>query len=230
MKNLRWIGISVVLAVALNGGMRLLNIWLSPTGRVLDSTIFAVGVIQLVIAVVLAISIFRQASTGADLSDHWRMIYTSAAVFVVIALVSIPIGNLLARPIRQQGYEEFVQENQFLIDAIETYTADNGEPPQSLNDLYPTYLAEPLAEMTQEETTDGPQDKLLINASYNSIDANSADEVLYSFTEAEGSEPWKLQVAIYLGSFQSDRFVYNPEEQYSNRHTPVGRWGLISSQ
>ncbi len=119
-----------------------------------------------------------------------------------------------------------MQENRFLIEAIEDFEAENGRPLETLEELVPNQLAPPIAEIVQDQVGDSSVLKLKMSAPYSSIDAKSADDVLYSFEPAEGDDPWQLQVSIFLGSFQSTRFIYNPDERSSNRYSKVGRWGL----
>ncbi|MFK7804111.1 MAG: hypothetical protein AB8G95_20930 [Anaerolineae bacterium] len=225
--NIKIIAVCAIVAgVIFNGALRVFNIWLSPTGRVLDSLVFAIWVVQVATFILLILSFILRSTKGQDLSEGWKMIYLSAGIYLAAALTSLPIGNLISGPIQQRGYEEFVLENRFLIEAIEGFEAENGRSPETLQELVPNQLAPPIAEIVQDEVGDGLVPKLKISAPYSSIDARSADDVLYSFEPAVGDDPWQLQVSIYLGSFQSTRFIYNPEERYSNRYSKVGRWGL----
>ena len=160
--------------------------------------------------------------------DYLKTIYTVAIVYLIVGLISIPIGNMLAAPIRQDGYEAFVEENRFLIEAIEAFEQENDRPLESLEELVPNQLPPTIATLTEEQIGDEFQSKLDLRIPYESIDAQSADNVLYSFEPADGNDPWQLQVSIYLGSFQSIRFIYNPEEKYSRRYDNVGRWGLAN--
>ncbi len=226
MKQLKWFALAGIIAIGLNGGLRVFNIWLSPTGRVLDSTIFTLWIIQVGIAILLFLGFVLNATQGKEIDDKWQQIYKIAGVFIAVGLISIPISNIIARPIQFSGYETFVQENDFLIEAIETFTAETGSPPESLEELVPNYLDEPTATLVEDQVGDEIRQQIEIVRTYNSIDSRSNNGVLYSYKPPTENDPWQLQVSIYLGSFQSTRFIYNPEEKYSNRYRPVGRWGL----
>ena len=215
-----------IVAVLLNGGLRLFNIWLSPTGRVLDSTIFSIWIAQAAIFIVLVLNFVFRSTKGEDYPNYLKMIYIAAGIFFAVGLLSIPIGNMLAAPIRQDGYEAFVEENRFLIEAIEAFEQENGRSPESLEELFPNHLPSSIATLTDEQIGDDFRPKLELDFPYSSIDTKSAEGVLYSFEPGDDNDPWQLQVSIYLGSFQSVRFVYNPEEKYSNRYTRVKQWGL----
>lgn len=225
--NIKFLAVCAVIAgVLFNGTLRTFNIWLSPTGKVLDSLIFAIWVLQIAIFIVLILNFVLRSTKGKDLSDWWKGVYLCAGLFLIAGLISIPISNIISAPIQQQGYEAFVLENEFLVEAIQTYEAENGQPPATLEELFPNQLAPPMAEMVEEQIGDGLIQKLELSVPYGSIDARSAEDVLFSYKPADENDPWQLQVSIYLGSFQSTRFIYNPEEKYSNRYNRVGRWGL----
>lgn len=227
--NLKIIAVcSVIAAVMLNGGLRVFNIWLSPTGRVLDSVVFAIWAVQISLFIVLILIFILGSSRGNNLSERWQTIYVATGIYLFAGVASIPVGNQIAGPIQQRGYEAFVLENDFLITAIEAFEAEIGRPPDSLEELVPNQLAPPLAEIAEDPVGDSFVSKIEMSYPYSSIDAKSAEDVLYSFEPAEGDDPWQLQVSIYLGSFQSTRFIYNPEENYSNRYSKVGRWGLAN--
>ena len=217
-----------IVAVLLNGGLRLCNIWLSPTGQVLDTLIFVIWIAQIVLFIVLVLNFVFRSTQGEDYPDHLKLIYTVGAIYLVVGLISIPIGNMLSNPIRQDGYEAFVEENRFLIEAVEAFEQENSRPPENLEELYPNQLPVSIASITEDQIGDEIQSKLELDVPYSSIDATSADNVLYSFEPADDNDPWQLQVSIYLGSFQSIRFIYNPEEKYSNRYTKVQEWGLAN--
>ncbi|MEM8863876.1 MAG: hypothetical protein AAGD96_36670, partial [Chloroflexota bacterium] len=201
-------------------------IWLSPTGRVLDATIFTIWVVQIAVFILLILGFVFRSTRGQDIEEHWQIIYTAVGIFLLVGLISIPIGNLIARPLQQRGYEEFVQENELLIEAIEAYTAETGSPPNDLESLYPDYLSQPIAQIVEDQVGDEIRQQIELQLPYDSIDGRSAEDVLYSYKPPTENAPWQLQVSIYLGSFQSTRFVYNPEEKYSNRYRAVGRWGV----
>ena len=226
MKQNKWLATAAVMAIALNGGLRVFNIWLSPTGRVLDSTIFAIWILQVGAAIVLFLGFVFRATQGQDVDERWQTIYKVAGIFILFGLISIPIGNRISRPIQQTGYLAFVQENSFLIEAISAFELENDRPPHSLEELVPANLDQPIAKLVKDQVGDEVRQQIEITAPYDSIDERSAEGVLYSYKPPTENDPWQLQVSIYLGSFQSTRFIYNPEERYSNRYRPVGRWGL----
>lgn len=214
-------------AILLNGGLRVLNIWLSPTGRVLNTVIFGIWVLQVAICVWLILSFILKLTNSTELGERARLMYTAAGVYAVAGLISIPIGNLIAVPIQENGYRAFTAENQFLVEAIEAYEADHGRPPDSLVALYPDYLPSSVAQVKQVEVSDGgTRPEIVFDVAYQSIDQGSWDDVLYSYRPPEDDEPWQLQVSIYLGSFQSTRFIYNPTGRYSNRYAILGRWAV----
>ena len=218
------------LALLLNGGLRILNVWLSPTGRLLNSVIFGIWVLQLALLAWLILSFILRLTRSTEMSERARLIYTAAGVYAIVGLLSIPIGNLLADPIQEQGYRAFTAENQFLVEAIEAYETDHGQPPDSLEALYPDYLPDTIAYIKQVELSDGEtRPEIEFEVPYQSIDQGSWDDVLYSYRPPEDDEPWQLQVSIYLGSFQSTRFLYNPTGRYSNRYTLLGRWAVDES-
>jgi hypothetical protein len=217
---------AIIASVFLNGGLRLFNIWLSPTGQVLDSVIFTIWVMQIGLFILLILSFILRSTKGVDLSEKWKTLYLAAGAYILIGLVSIPMSNQLAAPIRQRGYEAFVLENEFLIEAIEAFESQNGRPPAALEELVPDQLAPPIAKIVQAQVGTNLRSKLVLAVPYSSIDAVSAEDVLYSYKSADGIDPWQLQVSIYLGSFQSTRFIYNPDESYSNRYATVGRWAV----
>ncbi len=215
-----------IAAIILNGGLRVLNFSLSPTGRVLDSLIFVIWVIQIALFILLILVFVSRSTQGADISDRWQTIFITAALFAVFGLISIPIGNRIARPIQQRGYEAFVEENQFLAQAIADFENDNGSAPESLEALYPDYLGPTIAQMVEDQVGDETRSQIQLDVPYESLDDKSAADVLYSYKPPTANDPWQLQVSIYLGSFQSTRFVYNPDETYSNRYQPIKNWGI----
>ena len=218
--------LAIVAGFLLNGGLRILNFWLSPTGRVLDVPIFTIWVIEIAVVILLILGFVFQSTKGSDIEERWQTLYASAGLFALVGLASIPIGNLMSRPIQQEGYVAFIAENELLIEAIQNYTADNGQPPNSLEVLYPTYLNQPIAQIIENQVGEETRQQIELSLPYESIDARSAEDVLYSYKPPTENAPWQLQVSIYLGSFQSTRFVYNPEEKYSNRYRPIGKWGI----
>lgn len=216
------IAAAAVIALLLNGGMRLFNVWLSPTERVLNVPIFTVWVVQIGLFVLLVLNFMFRASKTGDMTERGRTLYTAAIVYAVVGLLSVPIANQFARPVQQRGYEAFVAENQFLIDAITAFEADYGRPPESFLELQPDYLdADVFTADSEDENA-----QLEWHIPYESIDRVSAENVLYDYRPPDDNDPWRLQVSIYLGSFQSIRFIYNPEEQYSNRYGRVESWAV----
>lgn len=213
-------------AILINGGLRVLNILLSPTGRVLDSLIFAIWVTQIAIAILLILGFVFRSTKGDEMSDGWKLTYASAGLFILFGLISIPIGNRIAQPIQKRGYEAFVLENNFIIEAIKSFEESEGAPPETIEQLYPNYLSEPIATLIEDQVGDETRQQMEITAPYDSLDERSAENVLYSYKPPTANDPWQMQVSIYLGSFQSTRFVYNPDEKYSNRYEPISNWGL----
>lgn len=226
MSNIKLSIGAVIAAILLNGGLRILNIIISPTGRVLDAVIFTIWTLQIALIILLVLVFFFQSTRGTDIEERWQTIYIAAGVFAVAGLISIPFGNRIANPIRQQGYEAFVEENRFLIEAIESYEVENGGPPENLEILVPDYLDQPIAQLVEDQVGDETRQQIEITFPYDSIDQRSSENVIYSYKPPTENNPWQLQVSIYLGSFQSTRFIYNPEESYSNRYQPVNSWGL----
>lgn len=210
--------IAALVAILLNGGMRVLNVWLSPTGRVLDAVNTGIWVVQVGIVIILILSFVFQLTNNQDIDERLIMLYSVMAVYVAVGLISFPIGYALADPIQDRGYEAFIEENRFLIEGIEAYMADHDSPPDSLEALVPAYLDPSIAAIGDQG--------IELSPTYNSLDRRSGEDVLYSYSPPEEDDPWEMQVSIYLGSFQSTRFVYRPDENYSSRYRVLSGWGL----
>lgn len=88
---------------------------------------------------------------AAGLFVLWRVIRTLGRnngklalgwmVLVLICFLSCIVGFRLSRDSRMQGMSEFAERSQALITAIKEFDQDQGQPPESLADLVPTYLS-----------------------------------------------------------------------------------------
>ncbi len=216
--------IALVASVMLNGGLRVLNVSLSPTESVLRTAISIITVAQQGALVVLIIMSIAQASSQSG-SAPTPQLALICVVYLVAGFVSVRAANATTPQMKQRGYEAFIAENQFIVDAIEQYEAEQGVPPARLALLYPQYLSEPNATLSSADAD------LQLDVPYSSIDAKSAEQVSYSYEiveQADAGQPdqWELAITIQLGSFSWVKFVYNQSRSYDSDYRPMGSWGF----
>ncbi|MGB1250251.1 MAG: hypothetical protein ACPG8W_06430 [Candidatus Promineifilaceae bacterium] len=223
-RNLSFFLLTFIVSTLVNGGPRLLNVWLSPTESVLRTPIFAITFLQQGLFIVLIIQAIAQASTQNG-RQSTTLLMLFGGIYALTGFFSIRLANAMSPPIKLRGYEAFVDENSFLIAAIEQYTVDQGHPPDRLEQLYPQYLSPPIATLDASD-----ESGLHLAVPYQSIDAKSAEQVAYQYTfpaelENNEQEQWAVSIAIQLGSFSWVKFVHTQTQVYDADYTQIGEWG-----
>jgi len=225
--------LAFIISIIVNGGIRILNVWLSPTEAVLRNLIFATTIVQGVLLVFLIIQWIAQASTQ-KITQSTVVYMLAGGVYIVAGIFGIMLANAVSPPIKLRGYQDFLSENYFLLEMIEVYVEENGHPPNSLEELYPTYLSPPMAMLPPENISDTEEPKLQVSLPYKSIDAESASRVSYNYKfpvdpDANGQEQWELSIRIYLGSFKSVKFIYNQAQNYQPDYGRIGDWAYTGA-
>ena len=224
---------AVTLSTLLNGGLRLLNVSLSPTELIFRNLILGLNILQIGLLVFIVMQLIAQFSAQKS-NDVTKPFILACAVYIAVGFLSISLADTLSPPIKARGYQAFLAENIFLLDAIELYEAEQGHPPANLEALYPTYLTSPFASLQTEQVGDIERPKLEISFPYTSLDAASAGQVAYDYQfpadpDTDESQQWELSVSIYLGSFKSVRFIYNPTQQYDPDHGRLSNWAYTGA-
>lgn len=219
--------LTIIIALVVNGGIKILNVWLSPTASVLRNVVFAANILQVGLIVILILHLLSQASTQ-KFTQSTTLLVLAGGTYIVAGLLGNMLANTISPDIQLRGYENFVDENRFLVDAIKQFIEEEGRPPTTLAQLYPTYLAPPVATLQSEGTSDSDNQTLQLLVPYQSIDSASAKRVSYHYTmpdDLEANEsPWELSVSIYLGSFQSVKFVFNEAQNYEEDYVKIDDW------
>lgn len=104
------------------------------------------------------------------------------------------LGIWLGGELRMYGFELAAKRAEPMIEAIEKYTHDNGQPPERLSALVPNYLTELPTKLPPVEIVTDPK-KLL----------------------EYGNNPWALTALVSRGLMNWDRFVYFPDQAYPER-------------
>ena len=151
------------------------------------------------------------------------------AVYIFAAFLGIRFTSTISSQIKLRGYQDFLSENHFLLEAIELYEEEQGKPPPNLEALYPAYLSPPMATLPSGESDQSEEPELQLSIPYKSIDAESAARVSYDYefpvnSEMGDPEQWELSIRIYLGSFQSVKFIYNQAQDYQSSDGKIGEW------
>jgi hypothetical protein len=114
---------------------------------------------------------------------------------------------------RMWGFERFAERATPIVDAIERYSKEKGQPPPSLEELVPDYLP-----------------------SIPATGVGSAREFRYIAGEqAEGQyggNPWVLELAVGTGFLNWDILIYYPLQNYPEHGhggmlEPVGNWAYV---
>ncbi len=227
-KNLMLSGLAASLALITNLLVPITNVWLSPTGSVLRTGLFVLTILQIGLFILVLVQYIAQLSTNRFMMRH-HLILAMSLVYVIFALIGGQISNGLVPSLQSQGYLEFIDENQILIEAITDFETKNGRPPNDWAELLPDYLPTAVATI-KPETIDTEDPEIEWAIEHPSLDAASAERVSYSYSRLDNQEDdpdrrWELSVRVYLGSFQSAKFIYNPTQNYSESYQRLGQWG-----
>jgi hypothetical protein len=124
-------------------------------------------------------------------------------------LVGWLLGILFSGELRMYGFELAAERSEPLIKAIERYIHDNGEPPDSMAVLVPTYLAEIPAKLPPIEIITDPER-----------------------LTAYGDTPWVLSAMVSKNLENWDLFIYFPDQEYPERGfggviERLGAWAYV---
>lgn len=101
------------------------------------------------------------------------------------------LGIWVGGELRMHGFELSAERAQPLVEAIELYVSDNGQPPAALSKLVPNYLAELPAKLPPLEIV---------------TDSQTLSEY--------GDNPWALTALVSRRMLNWDRFIYFPDQAY----------------
>lgn len=166
-------------------------------------------------AFLLAAVALMAAAVGGFLSLFPR---TRAAGFFLapaslIFVASFVVAAYAGSAVRMLGFERFTERAQPVVDAIDRYVRQNGQPPSSLAELFPDYLP-----------------------SVPSTGVGSAPEFRYIVGEQAKREyhanPWVLQLDVSTGVMNWDIFIYYPLQNYPERGhggalERIGDWAYV---
>ena len=119
------------------------------------------------------------------------------------------LGIWIGGELRMHGFALAAERAQPLVEAIEMYVSDNGQPPAALSKLVPNYLAELPAKLPPLEIVTDP---------------NMLSEY--------GDNPWVLTALVSQGMMNWDRFIYFPDQAYPARGfggglERLGTWAYV---
>jgi hypothetical protein len=119
------------------------------------------------------------------------------------------LGIWVGGELRMYGFELAAERAEPLIDAIESYSHDNGKPPATLDALVPNYLIELPAKLPPLEIV---------------TDSQQLSEY--------GDNPWALTSLVSRWIMNWDRFIYFPDQAYPTRGfggglERVGAWAYV---
>ena len=218
-KNILSVALATIISMILNGGIKILNVSLSPTETVITTAFYLILAVQIIVLVILIMLFVAQLSSQKVTQKNYTIAGISA-IYVIVGLLSSLVANEVADRIQLQGYQAFLMENQFIINAIEDYQDDFGDLPETLDDLYSSYLAPPKAILVENE--------LELNIPYQSIDPESARRVSYNYRVPDKLS-YEITVSIYLGNYEFVQFIYNPEKDYTDEYKAILNWGYKES-
>lgn len=204
----------LLFAILLNGGLRLLNVASSPTQSQLRLLALGVTFVQIAIGIAVLLLSIGALSSGKSLEDAWQPLVL-VIIYAAVGWLSIRLTRGLVAQQQLAGYAAFVAENQFLIDAIEAYSAENQSPPTTLRALYPDHLHEPIAVPSD--------DGLSITYPYTSIHLGTIQSIGYDYVRHD-NQKWQLKVSISLGSFQFDTFTYASDPTLTSDGIRINDW------
>jgi len=136
------------------------------------------------------------------------------SLLLLLAALAALMGGIwsarYAKSIRQAGLEEFTGRSQTLIEAIKSYEAQHGRPPDSLEDLVPQFIAEvPTTGMS----------------AYPEYDLYTGE----AYEKEYCGNRWVLRVATPRGVINWDEMLYFPKQNYDEYEyrrslEPVNDW------
>ena len=167
------------------------------------------------LALLLAAVALMAAAVGGFLSlfPRTRAVGVFLAPASIIFVVSFVAASYAGSAVRMLGFERFAERAQPVVDAIESYARQNGQPPASLAELFPDYLA-----------------------SVPSTGVGSAPEFRYISGEQAKRDydgnPWVLQLDVSTGALNWDILVYYPLQNYpehghGGRLERIGGWAYV---
>jgi hypothetical protein len=191
-----------------------------------------------------ALPAFEAAAVSRYGSDAWLWVGMLFVPVVLLALVAIPFlavlsavrstrryscpvlvasilliaaswaGNHLGNGLRMNAFARLGERSRPLVEAIEAYAADRGEPPDKLQELVPKYLP----------AVPGTGMRACPEYEYRKKD----DPEKWGY----GSNPWVLTVQTPSGGINWDEFMYfplrdYPEHGYGGSLERLGDWAYL---
>ena len=173
-----------------------------------------------------ALPAFEAAAVGRYGSDAWLWVGMLFVPVVLLALIALPFlavfsavrstrryscpvlvacivliaaswgGNHLGNRLRMKAFAGLAERSRPLVEAIEAYAADRGEPPDKLEDLVPKYL--PAV----------PGTGMRVYPKYEYIKKDDPEKWYYR------DNPWVITVQTPSGGINWDEFLYFPHRDY----------------
>lgn len=207
-------------AVFLTLGLRIRNIALSPTETVLQTPILLSNIANLLLLIILIVALLFRVFK-VDRLNIRKIRLSWVVAYLISSFLSFGFYWLIEDTLKESRYSQFVSENRLLIDAIEKYTEEQGQPPHALINLYPAYYD--WGATVDNSAPEGA--KLDISIPYKSLDEESAKQVIYSYESSiddislQRPVSWELTLTIQRAPFPPVQLVYNPEEIYPTEGT-----------
>ena len=142
---------------------------------------------------------------------------TGVALLVgsLIYVISTPVAIYAGSLVRMQGFEQFAQRAEPLIDAIQRYDNDYDRPPETLKNLVPKYIAE------------------IPPTGVGSAPHFGYRNLVNDKTFTDSRDRWMLQLDVGTGLGNWDVFIFLPTGEYQSsgwgrsRMKRLGRWAYV---